>query len=61
MVTDRLKNPTRPVPVRLDAGLRHRLKLASKKMGSSSSAVIRLSIIQLLPAIEAGNIKLSRS
>lgn len=61
MITDVLKVPTRPVPVRLDSELRQRLKRAAKKMGSNSSAVIRFSVIQQLPIIESGTVKLAKS
>jgi|GEM_PF-3052191 len=54
-----METAPKPIPVRLDERLRTRLKRAAKLMGSNSSAVIRFSIIQQLPAIESGVITLS--
>jgi predicted transcriptional regulator len=52
------RKKTTPVPVRLDSDLRDRLENAADRLGSNSSAVIRLSIITQLPAIEAGFIRI---
>jgi hypothetical protein len=50
---------TKPVPVRLDGHTQARLKRAAKRMGSNTSCVIRLALIQQLPAIESGVIRLA--
>lgn len=54
-----MKNKTTPVPVRLDAALRGRVRRAAKTMGSCDSAVIRLAILIQLPDIERGRITFS--
>lgn len=46
------------MPIRLDSHLRGRLSRAAKKMGSNVSSVIRFSILNQLPLIEAGNIRM---
>jgi len=49
---------TRPIPIRVDNRLAARIRKAAKRMGSSSSAVVRFSILQQLPDIESGHITL---
>jgi hypothetical protein len=44
----------------MDEALRNRLQGAARKLGSSSSAVIRLSILTQLPDIEAGIIRIPK-
>jgi predicted transcriptional regulator len=51
--------PTHPLPIRLDADLRARIKRAAKRMGASDSATMRFAIINQLPAIESGRITLT--
>ncbi|HWM26579.1 MAG TPA: CopG family transcriptional regulator [Chthoniobacterales bacterium] len=53
------KPATHPLPIRLDAELRARIKRAAKRMGASDSATIRFAIVNQLPHIEAGRITLS--
>lgn len=52
------KTQTRPVPIRLDLDLSARLARAAKRMGSTTSGVIRFAVINQLPEIEAGRITL---
>jgi predicted DNA-binding protein len=53
------KQATSPLPIRLDAELRARIKRAAKRMGASDSATIRFAIINQLPQIESGRITLT--
>lgn len=54
-----LKAPkTKPVPIRLDADLARRLNRAAKRLGACRSSIVRLSILNQLPEIEAGHISL---
>jgi hypothetical protein len=53
-----LSKVTKPIPVRIHPRLRARIRAAAKRMGSNASAVIRFSVLQQLPAIEAGRIEL---
>lgn len=50
---------TKPIPVRLDSKTRRRIRECAKAIGGNSSTVIRLAILNQLPDIEAGHIKLS--
>lgn len=52
------KQPTKPVPIRMDKDQRDRLDSAAKKLSSNRAAVVRLAIQQLLPEIEAGTLTL---
>lgn len=54
-----MNSVTTPIPVRLDAPTKRRLRTAAKRLGSTTSAVIRLSIVNLLPQIESGVIVLN--
>jgi hypothetical protein len=47
------------VPVRLDEITQVRIKRAAKKLGSSSSAIVRFAIMNQLPQIESGRIILT--
>jgi len=49
---------TTPVPVRLDDQLSARLRRAARRMGTTTSSVIRFSILQQLVGIERGRIEL---
>ncbi len=57
-MTARKKSPTKPVPIRLDQDSRDRLDSAAIKLSSNRAGVIRLAILQLLPEIEAGTLRL---
>jgi len=48
-----------PIPVRLDDDTRRRLKRAARKIGGTTSSVIRLAIFHQLPQIESGRIELA--
>jgi len=52
------KQPTKPVPIRLNQHSRDRLDRAVKKLSSNRAAVVRLAIDQFLPQVEAGTINL---
>jgi len=52
---------THPIPVRLDETTASRVKRASKRLGSNSSAVIRLALITQLDAIETGVLRIPTS
>lgn len=54
------RGPTFPIPVRIDDLTRSRIRRAAKKLGSTTSAVIRFSVINQLSEIESGRIVLSK-
>jgi predicted DNA-binding protein len=54
-----MNSSTKPIPVRLDALTKSRLHRAAKRLGSTRSGVIRFSILNLLPQIEAGVVVLN--
>ena len=54
-----LRRKTKPIPVRLDDRTRARLNNAAKRLGSNASSIIRFSIYNQLPQIEAGRILLT--
>ena len=47
-----------PIPVRMDQSLVARVRRAAKRLGTSSSAILRLSILTQLPKIESGILEL---
>lgn len=53
-------NATKPIPVRMSSDLVRRVQRAARSLGSSSSAIIRLSILTHLPQIESGVIRLPK-
>jgi predicted DNA-binding protein len=50
---------TLPIPIRLNRNLITRLKRAARKIGGTTSSVIRLAIFHQLPQIESGRIVLA--
>lgn len=50
--------PTKPIPVRFKADTHARVHRAAKRTGLPASSIIRLGVLQVLPQIEAGNLKL---
>ena len=58
--TQMKRTKTVPIPVRVDAETHSRLKKAAKKLGSTTSGVMRFSIFNQLPQIEAGRIVLNQ-
>ena len=48
-----------PIPVRLNKTTRKRIKFAARRLGSTTSAVIRFSVLNQLTQIEGGTIVLS--
>lgn len=52
-------NPsTKPIPVRFKADQHARVVRAAKRTGLTAACIIRLGVSQVLPQIEAGNLKI---
>lgn len=52
---------TKVIPVRMDDNMQKRVENAGLKLGSTSSGIIRLGILAVLPMIESGKILLPPS
>lgn len=55
-----MSNPTKPIPIRMDADTRGRVMKAAKRLGSTNAAVIRLGVLIVLPQLESGTLVLPR-
>jgi hypothetical protein len=53
-----LRRKARPIPVRFNLLTASRLTAAAKKIASNRAVIIRLAVLQVLPEIEAGHLRL---